>query len=89
MTVAIPIAGLEWRSLTATQQKILELLADQRGHSREELEALLPSAPLTDRNTLNVHMTYLRKITRSRGWDILIYPSGNGWLLARSISTDE
>jgi hypothetical protein len=56
--------------LTPTQQRMLDLLSDGLPHNKAELHALLWDN-LSYANTIQVHISALRKVLRARGEDIL------------------
>lgn len=55
---------------TPTQQRMLDVLKDGKGHTLAELQACLDDE-LTEKKAVNVHLTYLRKKLRGLGRDVV------------------
>lgn len=55
---------------TPTEARIVAVLADGQPHTREELEETIGN-PLNCRQTLNTHISAIRKKLRPRGQDII------------------
>ena len=75
---------------TPTEQKILDILADGRPHSREELKKLLPDGEMNGKKALPGHITNLRKKLNPIGESVLceLHKRQIHYRHVRLISTD-
>lgn len=55
---------------TATEQRIMDLLADGKRHTRDELFSCLEDE-MQKKDNVNVHLTYIRRKIRPVGHDII------------------
>ncbi len=80
---------MEQPKYTPTQQRMLAVLADGMRHTKEELISCLWDEMGTI-GTVNVHLTYLRKILRPMGQDIICENDGrrrNGYRHVRLLKS--
>ncbi len=54
---------------TPVQQRMLDLLQDGNKHTKEELRKCLED-PESEVHNINMHLTYLRKKLRPKGYDL-------------------
>lgn len=65
------VRAREANGLTPIEQKMADVLADGKMHKVEHLRACLYDN-LAGPNTVNVHISGLRRILRMKGWDVAI-----------------